>query len=123
MLPSMGPESRKRVKTRPHLVVRIRDGWRFDEKKSQFVSEQQQCVETKADLPPRSRVEYRIPHLAKATRDSLSNDEAVLLRYFNVILPSGSDPSDYRKVVKQWPCVEDVQLPPEIGLPDESLAT
>jgi hypothetical protein len=123
VLPSMGPESGKRVKTRPHLVVRIRDGWHFDEKKSQFVSEQQQCVETKADLPPRSRVEYRIPHLAKAARGSLSDDEADLLRYFNVILPSGSDPSNYRKVVKRWPCVEDVQLPPEIGLPDESRAT
>ena len=123
MIPSMGPESRKRVKTRPHLVVRIRDGWRFDEKKSQFVSRQEQRVETKADLPPQSRVEYRIPQLAEASRSSLSKDEADLLRYFNVILPSGSDPSDYRKVVEQWPCVEDVQLPPEVGLPDESCTT
>jgi hypothetical protein len=123
VIPSMGPESRKRVKTRPHLVVRIRDGWRFDEKKSQFVSKQKRVVETKADLPLRSHVEYRIPQLAEASKNSLSKDEADLLRYFNVVLPSGSDPSDYRKVVEQWPCVEDVQLPPEVDLPDESCTT
>lgn len=118
MFASMGPESKRRIKTRPHLVVRIRDGWRFDEEKSEFVSGQGQRVETKADLPPRSRVEYRIPQLAKAARKSLSKDEADMLRYFNVILPSGSDPLDYQKIVEQWPCVEDVQLPPESSLPN-----
>jgi hypothetical protein len=114
----MGPESKRRAKTRPHLVVRIRDGWRFDEKKSQFVSEQRQHVKAKADLPPGSRVEYHIPQLAKASRGSLSQNETDLLRYFNVILPSGSDPLDYQKIVKKWPCVEDVQLPPELSLPN-----
>ncbi len=118
MFASMGPESKKRVKTRPHLVVRIRNGWRFDEKKSQFVSKQEQRVETKADLPPRSCVEYRIPQLAKAARESLTKDETNLLRYFNVILPSGSDPLEYLKIIKEWPCIEDVQLPPEISLPN-----
>ena len=117
MIPSMGPESRKRVKTKPHLIVRIRDGWRFDETTSQFVGGQELRVETKADLPPRSRVEYRVPKLAKANIRSLSKDELDLLRYFNVILPAGSDPSDYLKIVGKWSCVEDVQLPPEVSLP------
>jgi hypothetical protein len=119
MLPSMGPESRKRVKTKPHLVIRIKEGWCFEEKTGCFVSEEEQHVETKADLPPRSHVEYRIPKPAKAALRSLSKEEADLLRYFNLILPSDSDPSDYIKVVKKWPCVEEVQLPPEVGLPDQ----
>ena len=86
---------------------------------NQFVSELEQRVETKDDLPSRSHVEYRVPQLAKAGRGPLSKDEANLLRYFNVMLPSGSDPSDYLKAVMKWACVEDVQLPPEVGLPDQ----
>lgn len=46
MLPSMGPESKKPVKTKPHLIIRIKEGWHFDEETYQFVSDQGQCVET-----------------------------------------------------------------------------
>jgi len=119
MFPSMDAQSSKVIKTKPHLVIRIKEGWRFDEKTNQFVSEEGQRVETKGDLPPRSSVEYRVPQPAKARRASLSKDEERMARYFNVILPPGSDPSDYLKVVLKWPCVEDVQLPPEVGLPDQ----
>ncbi len=120
MFPSMRPESRKPVKTKPHLVIRIKEGWRFDQKTNQFVSEEGQRLFVKTDLPSRSHVQYRIPQLAKASEDSLTKNEANLRRYFNVILPGSTDPSDYIEVVKNWPCVEDVQLPPEVSLPDES---
>ncbi len=118
MFPSMGPESRNRPKTKPHLVIRIKEGWRFDEEQNLFVSAEQ-SIDVKADLPPRSRVEYRTPQLAEANRSSLSADEADLLRYFSVILPSGSRPSDYFKLVKKWPCVEKAELPPEVSLPGQ----
>lgn len=118
MLPSMGPESRKRPKTKPHLVIRIKEGWRFDEEENLFVSTERQ-VDVKADLPPRSRVEYRLPQLARARRSSLNTHELDLLRYFNVMLPAGSCPSDYVKIVEKCPCVEWAEEPPEVDLPSQ----
>ncbi len=119
MFPSMGPESRKHVKTKPHLVIRIKEGWRFDEKGNLFVCGQRR-IDVKADLPPASRVEYRTPQLAGARRSALSPHEADLLRYFNVILPSGSDPSDYLKIARKWQCVDKAELPPKAGLADQA---
>ena len=118
MCPSMGLESRSRPKTKPHLVIRIKEGWGFDEKQNLFVSAEQ-SIDVKTDLPPRSRVEYRIPHLAGASRSSLSTEEVDLLHYFNIMLPSGSRPSDYLKIVLKWPFVEKAELPPEVSLPGQ----
>jgi len=103
---------------KPHLVIRIKEGWRFDEEKNLFISAQHR-VEAHCDLPPRSRIEYRIPQLAKARRSSLSTDELELLRYFTILLPSGSDPSEYLMIVKKWPCVDYAELPPEVALPGQ----
>ena len=119
MLPSMGPESKKRAKTKPHLIMRVKKGWHFDEETYQFISDQGQCVETKADLPARTRLEYRVPQLVRTGTNLLSKDEADLLRYFNIMLPPGSDPSEYLVIVKKWPCVEDLHLPPEVSLPNK----
>jgi hypothetical protein len=118
MFPSMGTESPSRPKTKPHLVIRIKEGWGFDEKKNLFFSTEQ-SIDVKADLPPRSRIEYRTPQLAGARRNTLSMEEADLLHYFNVILPSSFRPSDYLKIVKKWPFVEKAELPPEVSLPDQ----
>jgi hypothetical protein len=109
----------KRVKTKPHLVIRIKVSWRFDPKTSRFLSEGKQSVETRSDLPPHSHVRYRMPQLAAVRKETLGKDEANLARYFNVILPSGSDPSEFVKVVTKWPCVEEVEIPPEVGLPNQ----
>jgi len=119
MLPSMGPESKKRVKTKPHLIIRINKGWHFDEKTYQFVSDEGQRVDTKADLPAGTELEYRVPELARTSHDLLSKDEMDLLRYFNIMLPPDSNPSEYLETVKKWSCVEDLQLPPEVSLPNK----
>jgi hypothetical protein len=114
----MGQEFKKRVKTKPHLIIRVKKGWHFDEETYQFVSEQGQRVETKADLPTGTQFKYRVPGLVRKSRDLLSNDEADLLRYFDIMLPPGSTPSDWLVIVKKWTCVEDLQVPPEVGLPN-----
>ena len=119
MLPSMGPESKKQVKTLPHLVIRIKKGWHFNEESYQFISDKGESVETKSKLPSGTRLEYRVPELVKTRPDLLSKDEADLLRYFNIMLPRGSNPSEYLAIVKKWQCVENLQLPPEVGLPDK----
>ena len=118
MFATMGPGSSKPVKTKPHLVIRIKEGWRFEDKANQFVSEDGQRISTQTDLPSRSQVKYRIPQLANSRKGRLTKDEENLRRYFNVILPANRDPSEYMMIIKSWPCVEDVQLPPEIGLPN-----
>ena len=118
MLPSMDPESKKRVKTKPHLIIRIKKGWHFDEETHRFVSDQGQYLETKADLPARTRLEYRVPQLVRTSTNLLSKDEADLLRYINIMLPPGSNPPEYTVIVKKWACVEDLQLPPEVSLPN-----
>lgn len=119
MLPSMGPESRKHVKTKPHFVIKIKEGWRFEEKGNLFVHGEQR-IDVKADLPPTSRVAYLTPQLAGARRNNLDANEAELLRYFNIILPAGSAPSDYIKIARNWPCVEMANLPPKVGLADQT---
>ena len=114
----MGPESRRSPKTKPHLVIRIKEGWRFDEEERLFVSAERR-VEVQGDLPRGSRIEYRAPQLAEASRSSLRAEELDLLRYFTVMLPSGCRPSDYVELVKRWPCVEYAEVGPEPHLPDQ----
>ena len=116
MCPSMGPESHRHPKTTPHLVIRIKEGWEFDEAKRLFVSAGQ-SIDVRADLPPQSRVAYRVPHLAKAGRSSLDREELDLLRYFTILLPSGAHPSDYLNIVRKWPFVEKAELPADVSLP------
>jgi hypothetical protein len=115
----MGPESKKQPKTKPHLIIWVKKGWHFNEESYQFVSDEGQCVETKADLPAGTRLEYRVPELVQKSPDLLSKDEADLLRYFNIMLPPGSTPSEWLVIVKKWPCVQDLHLPPEVSLPNK----
>ena len=118
MYPSMEPKKKKQIKTRPHLTIEIKDGWHFDEIKKQFVSNKQQRIEFKLNLPPKSKIEFKIPQLAKKRKRSLTEHEIDLLKHFILILPTGTNPSDYQKIVKKWSCVKEVQLPPEVGLPE-----
>lgn len=118
MSPSMEPKKKKQIRTRPHLMIEIKKGWHFDENMKQFVSNKEQRIEIKSNLPPKSKIEFKIPQLAKKKKRSLSEDEIDLLKHFILILPSGSDPSDYEKIVKNWPCVKEVQLPSDVGLPE-----
>ncbi len=119
MLPTMGPGSNKVPKTKPHLIIRLKKGWYFDEESHYFVSDQGQRIEPKADLPAGSRLEYRVPELIQKSPDIQNKAEEDLLRYFNILLPPGSTPSEWLVIVKKWPCVEELQLTPEVSLPNK----
>ena len=114
----MSPKQSKPPKSiRPHLVVKLKRGWRYLESKHLFVSSEKKKFLPHADLPPGTHIVYVVPHLARSHLRRLSKDEQELARYVNVILPKGTSSIDYLNVLKKWMCVDKVQIPPEISLP------
>lgn len=100
---------------KPHLVVKLKKGWRFEDKRKAFVSPRGREVTLSDDLPRGSKIVYMVPELAK--KKSLTGDEKNLARYVHVILPKGKSPADYLPTVGKWACVDDVQPPRDFGLP------
>lgn len=101
----------------PHLVVKLKRGWRYQDSARVFVSSRGQEFAPYGRLPRRGRIVYMVPDLAHADPKSLSKDERDLARYMQVILPKGTAAPDYLAVVRNWPCSEEAQLPTEISLP------
>lgn len=103
---------------KPHVVVRLKPGWRYDSRRRRFVSEEGGEVVPREDLPRGASIRYQVPELAKAAASrALSEDEANLARYLQVILPAGTDPAPVLAAVRDWDCVAEARLPPEISLP------
>ena len=98
-------------------MVKLKKAWVFDSVRRIFLSATGNKFSPKADLPGRSRIIYMTPDLAKQPPEALSKEERNLSRYLQVILPKGTNPSDYISIVGRWECVEEVRLPPEISLP------
>ena len=118
MLPVMGQKPVPPPKgMRPYLVVELRRGWRYVESRRACVSSKGQEVSLCEHLPGNSRVVHVAPHVARASRRSLSKCEQALARYLHVILPKGSVASQYLGALRDSPCVKEVGLPPEISLP------
>ena len=113
MLPSMNPKSQKPVKSRPHLILKVRDGWRFDESAVAFVSDNEQIALQKT-LPKKSSVEPRVP-TAKPTAKNKSERE--LSRYFNVLLSTKDDLKKLAGELEKLKCTEKVDFPVEVSLP------
>ncbi len=103
---------------KPHLVVKLKGGWLFDSDRRRFVSADGRQFSPVKDLPKRTRIVYMTPMLARKSLKSLSKEEKELVRYVQVILPKGQDPSAYLVRVREWECVADVNLPPDLSLPD-----
>lgn len=115
MLPSMEPRPSKPIKTTPHLVVKVNEGWQYDDNASEFVSEVGERVSTEPVLPAESRVVRRVPQFAVSPKSDAERD---LARYFNVLLPGRSDPTRLAGMLRKLKCIERVDLPPEVGLPE-----
>ena len=113
-----GPQSEMTPKgMRPHLVVKLKPDWRHDATRGAFVSRAGENLSPGDDLPPGSRIEPMVRQFAEADPKTLSEDERNLARYVYVILPKRIIASDCLETVRQWACVEEVRLPPEISLP------
>jgi hypothetical protein len=101
----------------PSLEVRLKEGWRLAPDGKAFVAADGRRHPIKGELPPRSRLVPQVPSLAAKEPAALSADERFLARRVQVILPKGHDAADYLKVVRAWEPVEEVRLPPRVGLP------
>ncbi len=113
MLPSMNPKSQKPVKSRPHLILKVRDGWRFDESAVAFVSDDEQ-IALKKTLPKKSSVEPRVPTAKPSAKNKAERE---LSRYFNVLLSRKDDLKKLAGQLEKLECTEKVDFPVEVSLP------
>jgi hypothetical protein len=102
---------------RPHIVARLRPGWRYDARRRGMISPAGETLTLPGELPRGSRVQYMVPELAEKPPEELTEDERTLGRYVHVILPAGTDPASHVATVAAWPCIEEAHLPPDISLP------
>lgn len=102
---------------RPSLDVKLASEWRYADSRGLFVSSAGDEFSPGAALPKGTQIRYMVPHLARADRATLSADERNLAAYLQIIFPKGAEVDRYLSEIAQWPCVEQVQRPPEISLP------
>ena len=102
---------------RPHLVVKLKRGWRYDRKKRAFVSTGQKKLAPHSELPDGTRIQLMVPALADKDPQSLTTEEADLAQYVYVVLPKQARVSAHLPKVQRWECVADARIPPDISLP------
>lgn len=105
-----------------HLDARMKPGWRFDRRRCVLVSETGQSISLKSLLPKGAKVVPTVPSLADAELERLSEDERLLARCVQVVLPmvSGATAIDADKLAAQLRSLdglESVSRPPRLGLP------
>lgn len=105
---------------RTPVELKLKTGWRFDTGRRTFESDSGERFSPRADLPKNSRIVYKVPHLAEADRASLSKHEQDLQLYMQVILPAGESPADYVEAVRDWACVAEAHVAPEVSLPGQT---
>jgi hypothetical protein len=101
----------------PSLDVKLAPEWRYSDTREIFASSGGEEFSPIPDMPKGTQIRYMAPHLAKADRATLSADERNLALYLQVVFPKGTEVDQYLAVIGKWPCVEQVQRPPEVSLP------
>jgi hypothetical protein len=102
---------------RPHVVVKLKPGWTFNPGRRVFVSRDGMLVRPQPDLPNGSRIVPMAVDLARTPRAGLSAAEEELSRYYQIILPKGSDAAAVRTAASHWASIADASMPPRISLP------
>jgi hypothetical protein len=101
----------------PHLVVRLKRGWRLDAGPARFVRARGDPVELRALLPKGARAVPQVPDLASRPVADLSASERRLARHVLVLLPRGSDVEAVQRTLAGLAAVEQVTRAPNISLP------
>jgi hypothetical protein len=102
---------------RPHLVMKLKSGWRFDADANAFVDARgRRCAQTD-QLPTGTTLQPVSPTLQRKRAARLTAAERDLVRYFQIVLPAGADPRVHLDAVSGWPCAAEVRLPPIVSLP------
>jgi hypothetical protein len=118
MFPFRGLTKAPRPKgLKPHLVVKIKAGWTFNPKQKIFVSRKGKKFSPTPHLPKGSELRFMTPELATSDPELLSGAERDLARFLQILFPQGTASKRFIMVIKEWECIEDVRLPPDISLP------
>ncbi len=102
---------------RPHLVLKLKSGWRFDPDANTFVDARGRRCKQTARLPAGTTFLPMSPTLQRKRTARRTAAEGDLVRYFQIVLCVGADPRAYLDAVSRWPCAAEVGLPPTISLP------
>ena len=105
-----------------HLNIRLKPGWRFDHRRYALVPDTGRTISLKRLLPQGAEVVPTVPPLAGVDPKKLSEDESILARSLQVVLPSASSPSqvDMSKLaadLTHLEGVESVSKGPQLDLP------
>jgi|GEM_PF-4220962 len=114
MFPPLNPESGKKIRSRPHLLLKVRDGWVWEKKTDSFVSKDEEGVCLAKALPKRAKIQPRVP---QANREATNRHEQELTRYYNVILSEQDDAKELAEVLRGMDFAEKVELPVDPSLP------
>lgn len=106
-------------KVRTPVDLKLKPKWRFNPSRRAFESDSGDKFTPGGDLPKNSKIVYKLPRLAKADGSKLSKHERDLQRYMQIILPEGEPPAKYVDVIREWPCVEEAHVAPEVSLPQQ----
>ena len=102
------------------VEIKLKAGWQFDAAQRAFVSARGERFTLRGALPPRSKVLHTTPDLAAAMQSGkarLTAAEKNLVRHLQVILPPSRARAKIVEAIRQWPCVENAALQPEMSLP------
>ena len=118
MFPPLDPKSGKKIRSRPHVILKVRDGWVWEKKTVSFASKAESVCLAKI-LPQRARVERRVP---LANEDAINKHERELTRYYNVLLAKEGDVKELVEILRGMDFTEKVELPVDPSLPAAPLA-
>lgn len=114
MFPSMDPQA-SNIKSKPHLVLKVLEGWHWDEKKTAFLSADNDVVELQTLLPKQASIVLRIP---TASPNSDSKHERELSRYYNLMLNDEKKLQELKTRLEPMSCIESVSVPVDPSLPN-----
>jgi len=97
--------------------AKLKEEWRYDPERRLFRSETGKRFSPRESLPKGSRIVYKAPILAEADPDGLSEAERDLRRYIQIILPKGKSAKDFVEEIRDWPCLQEAELGPDVSLP------
>ena len=109
----MAPKRSKPGSGRPHLVLRLRKGWTYDQASRRFSKEGRDPFRPGTELPKYTRIALQVPAMARKRRLTPAEDE--LARGIQIVPPKGVSLSRLLRRVQSWPCVEKAWVAPRVS--------
>ncbi len=103
------------------IDLKLKPGWWYDEARGVFVNADGESFVPRS-LRRNARIVYKVPDLARASPQALSDAEKDLRSYLQVILPTARGTKALVKQVQSWPAIEEAHLAPQISLPTAAAA-